>query len=361
MKRFLLALFLLVLVFPGFADELLYKSNEFGMLLQPIEPYRRDESRWTLEITTSGQNETRRLFDHGKESRRWEVSWTENGTRKAERELVAGVLSARRLYDGAGSLLQEEQYNGGTLAQKTLLTYAGGRLAHVKVQAADGSQIYAEQYVYATNGTLRAVKHAGTGGDTRTSSYVFGPSGVSEERTNSKDTLFISRYDTRGRLVSREKRKADQTIFREDFTYKSDTDAPVQSTETLPPEGKTIERQYDAAGRLVSEAATVKGAAAEENRYTRNDQESVTARSRRSPRGMELWKYSLDDKGKVTREEYFLLGSLQKVTVYGEGKLRTEEIYKDDELYLKVYFDGDTRVKEEVYSGGKLLRERKVD
>ena len=58
---------------------------------------------------------------------------------------------------------------------------------------------------------------------------------------------------------------------------------------------------------------------------------------------MELWKYSLDDKGKVTREEYFLLGSLQKVTVYGEGKLRTEEIYKDEELYLKVYFDGDTR------------------
>ena len=76
---------------------------------------------------------------------------------------------------------------------------------------------------------------------------------------------------------------------------------------------------------------------------------------------MELWKYSVDDKGKVSREEYFLLGSLQKVTLYGEGKLRTEEIYKDEDLYLKVYFDGDTRVKEEVYSGGKLLRERKVD
>ena len=95
--------------------------------------------------------------------------------------------------------------------------------------------------------------------------------------------------------------------------------------------------------------------------YTRNDQGALTARSRRSPRGMELWKYSLDGKGKVTREEYFLLGSLQKVTVHGEGKLRTEEIYKDEELYLKVYFDGDTRIKEEVYSGGKLLRERKVD
>ncbi len=361
MKRYLLALLLLPWVLPGFADALFYKSNEFGMSLLPIEPYQRDESRWTLEITTTGQNEVRRLFDHGKESRRWEVSWTENRTRKVERELAAGVLSARRIYDGTGSLLQEEQYNGGTLAQKTLLTYAGGRLAHVRVQAADGSLIYTEQYVYATNGTLRAVKRVGTDTDVRTSSYVFGPSGVSEERTSSKDTLYISRYDTRGRLASRERRKADQTVSREDFSYKPDTDVPIKSTEILPREGRTIERQYDAAGRLASESSTAKGAAADENTYTRNDKGVVTARSRRSPRGMELWKYSVDDKGKVSREEYFLLGSLQKVTLYGEGKLRTEEIYKDEDLYLKVYFDGDTRVKEEVYSGGKLLRERKVD
>lgn len=361
MKRFFLALLLFSLVFPGFADALLYKSNEFGMLLQPIEPYQRDESRWTLEVRTAGQDEVRRLFDHGKESRRWEVSWTENGTRKVERELVAGVLSARRFYDSAGTLLQEDQYSGGALAQKTLLTYAGGRLARVRVQAADGSLLYAEQYVYASNGTLRAVKRAGTDGDTRTSSYVFGPSGVSEDRTSSKDTLFVSRYDTRGRLTSRERRKGDQTLSREDFVYTPDTDVPVKSTETLPQEDRTIERLYDAAGKLASETATVKGAAAQVDTYTRNDHGALTARSRRSPRGMELWKYSLDEKGKVNREEYFLLGSLQKVTVYGEGKLRTEEIYKDEDLYLKVYFDGDTRVKEEVYSGGKLLRERKVD
>jgi YD repeat-containing protein len=361
MKRFFLALLLLPWVFPGFSDVLFYKSNEFGMLLQPVEPYRRDESRWMLEVTTAGQGEVRRLLDHGKESRRWEVSWTENGTRKVERELVAGVLSARRLYDGTGSLLQEEQYNGGTLAQKTLLTYAGGRLARARVQAADGGLIYAEQYVYASNGTLREVKRTGTAGEMRTSSYVFGPSGVSEDRTSSKDTLFISRYDTRGRLASRERRKADQTLSREDFSYQPEADVPVKSTQTLPLEGRTIERLYDAAGRLASETSTVKGAEGEEDRYTRNDQGALTARSRRSPRGMELWKYSLDEKGKVNREEYFLLGSLQKVTVYGKGKLRTEEIYKDEDLYLKVYFDGDTRVKEEVYSGGKLLRERKVD
>lgn len=361
MKQLLPAFLLLSALLPVCGDALLYKSNESGMLLQRIEPYRRDESRWILEVSMKGKDEVRRLYDRGNEARRWEVSWTENDTRKVEREVAADVLVARRLYDGAGALLQEEQYDNGTLVQKAILTYAGGRRTRVRVQAADGSLSYAEQYVYGTNGTLREVRRMGTGGDVRTSSFVFGPGGVSEERTSSKDTLFISRYDAQGRLASREKRKGDQTLSREDFSYRLETDSLLKSTERLPLEGKTIERLYDAAGKLASEASSVSGTVVEESTYTRNEQGGVTGRSRRSSRGMELWKYSLDDKGKVSREEYFLLGSLQKVTEYGQGKIRTEEIYKDEELYLKVYFDGDTRLKEEVYAGGKLLRERKAD
>jgi len=361
MKRLIVAFFLLQLVLPGFADTLFFRSNESGMILQPIEPYRRDESRWTLEVTSTEKGETRRLLDHGKERRRWEVSSTDGGTRKVERELAAGVLTARRIYDGAGTLLQEEQYDNGSLVQRAILTYGGGRLTHQKVQAADGSLVYEEQFVYGVNGTLREVKRTGNDKEVRISSYVFGPAGLSEERTSSTDTLFISRYDAQGRLSSREKRKGDKTLSREDFTYQEGKDAPHTSTETLPSEGRTIERLYDASGALASETSSTTGAAAEQITYTRDDKGQVISKSRRSARGMEVWKYARDDKGKVTREEFFLLGSLQKVTVYGEGKLRTEEIYKDEDLYLKVYFDGDTRLKEEVYFEGKPLRERKAD
>ena len=138
MRRLLLAFLLLTSVFPVFGEASLYTSNEFGMILRPVEPYRRDESRWILEVSTTGKDEVRRLYDHGREARRWEISWTENGTRKVERELAGGVLSARRLYDGAGGLLQEDLYDNGTLTQKTALTYAGGRLTRVRVQTGDG-------------------------------------------------------------------------------------------------------------------------------------------------------------------------------------------------------------------------------
>ena len=41
-----------------------------------------------------------------------------------------------------------------------------------------------------------------------------------------------------------------------------------------------------------------------------------------------------------------------KVIIHGTGKQRTEELYKDGELFLKVFYDGDTRLREEVWSNG---------
>ena len=38
--------------------------------------------------------------------------------------------------------------------------------------------------------------------------------------------------------------------------------------------------------------------------------------------------------------------------------LRTEELYRDGELFLKVFFDGDTRLREEVWFNGRMERER---
>ena len=64
-----------------------------------------------------------------------------------------------------------------------------------------------------------------------------------------------------------------------------------------------------------------------------------------------MWKYTLDDDGKVTREAYFHLGGLVKVTVYGQGKQRSEEYYKDEELVLKVYLR-----RRHAPAGGSLFR-----
>jgi hypothetical protein len=356
-----LSLFFLLLAYPlpAFSDTLLYRSNDVGMTLQPVAPYLRDSTRWVLAVQRTGENEVRHLFDNGKEVRRWEIAWTEKQPRREEREYSLGVLSARRVFDASGNMVQEDSYDAGALAQKSLFTYTGDRLSRMRSLAPDGSLVSSEQYLYATNGALREVRRTDAKGDQRLSSYVSGPTGVSEERNTVGDILSVLRYDTQGRLASREQRRGDDTLVREDFIYRSDSQSLLSSREKSPAQGRVIDRRYDESGRLVSETTTEKGTVTEDVVSTRDEKGRVIAKGRRSSTGLETWKYSLDGEGKVTREEYFRLGSLLKVTEHGEGNLRTEEYYKDEELVLKAYFDGDTRLREEVYSAGTLVRERR--
>jgi hypothetical protein len=358
MRRLLLPALILLAALHGFPEERLFASNDSGMLLRPIEPYLRDQTDWVVAVKKEGEVETRRLFDKGREVKRWEVTWNKDGTRKVEKEWTEDALAARRIYDAQDTLLQEELYVADAITQKSLFTYAGGRLSRKRVLAADGNPLYAEEYLYAPNGSLREVRRTGQSGDTHLSAYVKGTAGLSEERVSMADALYIKRFDARTRVISREQRIGGATVLREDFTFRPDSDLLLSSREERPVEGTVIERGYDEQGRLATETTTGKDAAPQSILYTRDENGGIRQKSSRGPNGYELWKYVLDESGAVSREEYYLRGSLMKVTVYGEGKLRTEELYKGGQLFLKVFYDGDTRLREEVYLEGILLRER---
>jgi hypothetical protein len=354
MKRALLAV-LLVISFRGFSEELFYASNAIGMLLQRVPSYRRDESEWIVGVVRGADTEVRRLLDKGKETRRWEITWTSD--QKVERELAGDILQARRIYDGAGTLLQEEQYKDGVLTQKSFFTYVAARLARMRVVDAAGTQIYAEEYSYATNGALRQVRRTGAPGEVTRSSIVGGAAGISEERVAGTGGEFVIRYDVHGRVESREERQAGKLVSREDFVFASDSDALVSSSLSLPADATRVERRYDA-GLLLTETTTTKGNIVQVDTYARDQEGRVTVKTRQGPSGIETWRYTFDDTGTVKREQYSLRGSIVKVTLYGEKSQRVEELYTDGEVFLKVYYDGDTRLREEVYSGGTMLRER---
>ncbi len=49
---------------------------------------------------------------------------------------------------------------------------------------------------------------------------------------------------------------------------------------------------------------------------------------------------------------------LVKETLYGQAGKRTDELYRDGEMFLKVFYDGDVRRREEVYANGELVHAR---
>jgi antitoxin component YwqK of YwqJK toxin-antitoxin module len=340
-------------------EDLLYRSNDFGMSLARIAPYQKGDWRWVLEVRRNGRDEVRLLFDNGKEVRRWDLAWNGGQTERVERQSAGGVLTARRIYDASGSLLQEEEYAAGVLSKKTLFTYANGRLSRARtLEGADEREISAETYLYAAGGGLREVRRTVAQGEPAVSSAVTSAAGLSEERSTAEGSLFIDRYDAVGLLINRERRDDGVPVSTEDFSYGPGSRILASSEERLPADHALISRRYDAAGRLSRETRSVNGTVTETVGYERDAKGSVSTKTRMSAEGSESWSYAYSDSGDLSREEYSRRGTLVKVTIHGEKKLRTEELYKDRELFMKVFYDGDTRLREEVYSDGVLQRER---
>ncbi|MGA2639667.1 MAG: hypothetical protein ABSG21_02040 [Spirochaetia bacterium] len=361
MKHLLIQAVLLLAALHAAGEDLLYRSNDFGMPLARILPYQKDASRWVLRVSRGGLHEERHLYDNGKEVRFWEISWNREHTEKVEKETVGTVLAARRVYDASGDIIQDEEYTAGALSKKTLFAYVKGRLSGTRVLAGkDGRQISTEAYFYAANGGLREVRRNVSAGETMVSSSVAGSSGLSEMRSSMGGSLFIERYDPFGKLINRERRDDGAPVSIEDFAYDPVSHAVISSVERLPAENGLIERLYDGAGRVSHETKSVKGAIREVLGYEHDEKGNLTSKTRRSSEGLEAWKYSYSDSGDLAREEYFKRGIREKVIVHGDGKLRTEELYRDDELFLKVFYDGDTRLREEVYSNGRIQRERSL-
>jgi antitoxin component YwqK of YwqJK toxin-antitoxin module len=356
----ILPVFVLLFCAPrGFTEDLLYRSNDFGMALARIPPYQKDANRWVLQVHRSGPVEVRRLFDDGKEARRWDFTWNREGTERVEKETAGGMLAARRMYDSAGSLLQEEDYVAGTLSKKTLFTYVNGRLSRTRtLNGGDGAQVSSEVYLYAANGGLREVRRTASPGESTVTSAVTSGAGLSEERSAMAGSLFIERYDTEGRMINREQRTDGVPVSIEDFSFDADSRTPASSEERLPADHGLASRRYDKDGKLTLETRSVNGAVRETTAYERDAKGKVTLKARKAPEGSESWRYTYSDSGDVAREEHSLRGIRVKVIVYGEDKHRTEELYKDGELFLKVSYDGDTRLREEVYANGTLQRER---
>jgi hypothetical protein len=55
-------------------------------------------------------------------------------------------------------------------------------------------------------------------------------------------------------------------------------------------------------------------------------------------------------------------GSLERITLYnvqGEQRSRMDELYREDQLFMRIYYQADQKVKEEFLRNGEVVRERK--
>ncbi len=341
---------------PVMAQTSIYRSNPFGMELEKIEAYRRDEHEYVLEVDRKPGSEIRRLYASRSEVRRWETAETRDG-RKIEREYEGKVLVAFRLYEASGALLREETYRDGALQQKASYLYAGGIPTGVEVTDAEDKLLYRDEYRLSLRGSLREVRRTYADGAIGDTALLTAGAGGEERDTLSGVTVII-RYDAKARVAEKEQWLKDVLVSAESFIYRGEDGSLLESSESRPADKTAILRDYDGEGRLAAEKISVDGTQTERTDYLRDSEGRATEKRRRGPEGMEVWSYSYDAAGELAKEEYTLRGSLMKRTLYASKDERTEEFFREGEMFLRVFFFKEAKTKEQVFEDGIMVRER---
>lgn len=330
------------------------------MRLESVPPFRMDEFDYVLGVERNVEGEVRRLYERGKEVRRWESRRRATGAVSEEREYAGEDLVSVRVMDAGGNLQEESEYKDGAVSVRTLFEYVGRRLTKLSAYDADGVLLYSEDFMRGKGSSLREVSRTMADGTVVRSSFRGDGADLAEETHTSGDVEFRVLYDVLHRKVASETRKAGVLAVRQTTVYRGDSSIPESSLEEWPVEKKSVERSCDEEGRIVRETVSIGEKTVEENDFRWDGDGRKAGRRRRSDAGIEEWAWIYGPDGSVEREEYLLRGRKEKVTVYGQAGERMEELYRDGELFLKVWYVDDQRVKEEVYEKGTLLRERRV-
>ncbi len=332
----------------------LYQSNELGMPLREILPFRQDEVAYVLRVERGEGREVRILYHDGEEQRRWE---REGGQEKEYRE---GVLVEAERRDAAGRLVERSTYSEGELSSRTVYSYGPGGLRSARTYDAAGKLAYTDSYTLGPGGELRAVRRTRGDGTVERAAATESGGRLLVERSSLGGQALVNRYDRQGRRIVREVWDGGTLQERETYRYREGEGEAVIAASQLQDAvtGRRTLRSYDEQGRLVLEEVYQGEAVVEETRRSWDEEGREVATIRRGPEGLEQWRNFYGEDGKRVRQEYYRRGALEKVTLFGEEKLTTEEFYRDGRPFLRVTTRDGEKLKEEFLRDGAVVGTR---
>jgi len=358
MKRVIPLLYILLAVAVP-AEERFFRSNQIGMALQEIAWYQKDEHLYVLEVrkeeVNEGFKEIRRLIHSGEEVKRWELLLDVRGRVREERSYGKERLSDFRLMDELGRVILEENYDHDKINSRVLFYYSSAGLSRVEYFNEEGNLLYEDRYRLGVFGELLEVKRV----QPEIPAVLFSltlvqAQGVThEERRKDRERSYISRYNRDGELFCYEVWKEGEL---EKSLYVKDDERYSEETDYL--NNKKYLRHYDDSGRLVLEEAEYSGEVVERVELFWDEEDRMLRKIRRGNMGIEEWNYRYNSSGKLQSEDYWLRGTLVRKVEYLDEERRLEELFREDELFMKIYYTSGIKEKEQVLRMGKVIRER---
>jgi hypothetical protein len=250
--------------------------------------------------------------------------------------LQEGALWVERLY-GRGVLLEERRRGAG--------------VDELRVYLPDGSLEYTERLLRYSDGSPREVRRQ-TGDQERTYRYRKTTGLPFEEWFQHGDERRVWRFGSEGRLAERVAWDGETMVIRERFSY-SEAGVLVEARREDLQAGEERLRSYDG-GLLLREELRRDARLVATTRYTYGEQDRLIREERETPDGSLLLDYEYDEEGALSTVRHLRNGEITLVIRHtGEGRI--EDRYRSGSLVLRSYFEGDTKIREELYRGGRLI------
>jgi antitoxin component YwqK of YwqJK toxin-antitoxin module len=352
-------LLFLVCLLPArlFAADAWYESNSIGVLLRPVEKTESGALEYVLHISRQDEKETRTLFDaDGKQTRRWERLYAEEGFPVEETVYIEDALDSRTLYYPSGLVKEEILFTNGEEDGRFLFTYSqqdeepDRSATPFSVSFLRPSTVgFRDEYQYLPSGDFRGIKRIYEDGVVYTAMFTTEKSILRKEWHSFGNVQILFRYDRRGNLSSSEEYRDAVLVERAEFRY--DTESPFRLREkiTYDTTGGEVRLEYGEDGNPLRESVFEDGARTIVTLLTYENNLLVRKRSRHRG-GREEWIYTHDEDKKLVQENYLRDGETEMILYYDPQPeyTRIEEYYRNGEIFLRLYFRDNEETGREI-------------
>ncbi len=347
MKRGLLIIAVLFSAAPLRAESF-YVSNALGMPIREIKDFRTDEFPYVLRVVEEENFTVKVLLKNRDEYKKWELHFSE-GNLVTESFYLEGELRESRRYEG-GRLIEEIFYEAERIDEKLTYRYESGELQEVLAVDHEGAMLYQDIFERSAAGRLRRI-HRGSGEEVESSEFTYSQGKLVQEWHGKDEEGLLFRYHN-GEKLAEESWEGLKLLLAEEVLMNDGRKEIVFADNTL---GIVTTQYFDEDDRVEIERTLSEDDLVEHIRYE-YDKKKIKQKTRITRSAKEDWLYTYNESGEMVRETLLRNTWVAKIIQHTGENSYYEEIYRDGEPSLRVYFEDGKKV-EEVFLGTPVRNE----
>lgn len=337
------------------SDAEVYAADASGNALRRIIAIRANDLPYVLVVDRrpgeAGETEERRLLFHEGLLDRARVLTIRGNNVLSEREYEGIDPVVERRYDGARRVVEVVEFADNRRVSETRITPGAYGPTEAVTRAPDGELLSNQGFRYDRTGLLVAMDRRSATGSVTSSEYGYADRALRFERHTTGGYETTTAYDQLGRAIQVRESLAGETIVDATIAYTEDGGS-LRSILDAAGEVVWVER-YDEDGRLLERTSPDEadgGTAAPRTTYTYSEDGPTEVRTTDGER--EDLRQIAYDAGRRTSEEVRRDGALVRRSVFAPDGWSRVDHYRNGQVILRTYYQGETRVREEDIRNG---------